>query len=211
MHFPSVSIDAARRCTGWLGALCVAGLLALTGCTKPPLTQEVIASYDLDAERMRHLQLYTSSEIVLLQEVTQRQSEDQIGVQLTQRVETRRVVIAKGTPGVALRFEGDLILVGFVPGKPQFSLWFSRKHDRADVAIEHEESRLSHLDNPIESEGSFEPHYPNSRIVRYNGGNYRPEHPLMWDAFLVFDGEALNERDIIERPEGWRVDQASSK
>ena len=175
-------------------------------CSKPPLTQAVIQKYNLNAEALEAIQLYTSSRITLLREQQIRDAAAQgQSTQLTQKTELERVEIPKGTPCVVLENRGDHLLVGFESGNRLKSLWFSRKHQRSDV------SELFYLDHLIneESRGRFSPVYSVARVIRYENKVYRLADAEMWNAHLLFDGEKIDESDRVTKPKGWRLDEAS--
>lgn len=193
-------------------ALVLASIVALGGCGKPMFTQAVRESHSLSPADLQHIQFYTSDEIVLRRDLTE-QAQEKVGDALvvSEGVVFDEVVIPKHTPGVALRVEGDFLLIGFSRDDPERSLWFGikRGNNEFDVPLADTPYTLMHLANRYDEEG-FEPRYAKGYLFTYEGKQYQVANPKMRDVYLVYDdGDFANKRER-RAPPGWRLTDAPS-
>jgi len=178
-----------------------------TACAKPPvLTDSLLERYNLAASDLRHVQLYTSEEIVLRRETTAHErslSNAELHVNGGMRVE--EIVIPSRTPCVALRTEGNFLLVGFVPNRPDLSLWFE-----LDTKSEPSAQGRRYTLAPIANAPNERAPLVISRgfLVQYGGKKYRVADARSWASHLLVDLDESFARDRIRvQTPGWKLSE----
>lgn len=176
-------------------------------CSKPPvLTDALLDRYALSASDLQRVQLYTSDEIVLRREIPD-QERQLAGSELRIRggVREEEVVVPARTPCVALRIEGNYLLVGVAPNKPELSLWFA-----LDTKSEPSAQGRRYLLAPVANGPTDPPPITVSKgfLVRYGGKKYRVADARSWGAHLLVDLEESFAKDRIrvETP-GWKLSE----
>jgi hypothetical protein len=190
----------------WLRWLLLLACLLLVGCGKPAFTLGARERFNLSPTDIRRLQLYTSGEIILRREVSAQESaSSDKGLVIRDGTVVEEIVIPMRTPCVALRVEGDFILVGFSRESPARSLWFGIKSRTEDVTP-HEERRfeLVHLENALDEPPPFEPRYAKGYLLSYNGQQYQIADGKMWDVHLLYDEGSHIQKRVVETPPGWK-------
>ena len=134
------------------------------GVRKVAFTQSVREHYGLSTEDVRRIQFFTAEDIVLQRELAaQAKSAQDNELIVLDGVRTEEVVIAAHTPGVAVRVEGEYILVSFSREHPERALWFGlHKGQDAAAALEGRVYRLA----PLEIRPSSRTRSPSSRAWR---------------------------------------------
>lgn len=199
--------------TAWHRPLLVASVaLASVGCGLPAFTEAVRDRYGLGPTDIRRIQFFTSGEIVLRREVTA-QAKGAVGHELAMvnALRIEEVVIAKRTPCVALRTEGNFVLCGFVKQHPERSLWFAIKKLDETVPSEDRRYELVHLENAPDEPGPFAPRYSNGFLITYAGNKYQVPDGLTWNVHLLYDmKESFDRERVREKPDGWRLDDGAA-
>lgn len=177
------------------------------GCTKRPvLTDSLLERYSLRPSDIQRVQLYTSDEIVLRSEVGD-QERSLAGSELRIRggVREEEIVVPAGTPCVALRVDGNYVLCGFVPNKPELSLWFG-----LDTKSEPSAQGRRYILAPI-ANGPTEPGplvVAKGFLVRWGEKKYRVADPRSWGAHLEVDlEESFNKNRVRQEPPGWKLSE----
>jgi hypothetical protein len=187
---------SARR---WVGALS-AWALVFVGCAHPTFTAEVRERYQFTGDEIRHIQFYTSGKIVLRREEPyqdRRIVKNELVIEDRLRIDD--VVIRRGTPGVALRVEGDHLLVSFSREHRNRALWFSRKHNSQG------RYELSHLAVGIDEQPFVERYMPGFQVT-YDKKPYRVLDPDGFKVYLEYeDPQSFDEGVETNKPEGWRL------
>lgn len=188
----------------FLGMGIVLGVL-LTGCVRPAFTPGVRERFQFSPEEIRQLQFFTSDEIVLRREVpVQEATPSQQGLTVRGGTVVEEVRIPRHTACVALRVEGDFMLMGFAPDNPAKALWFGLKSREEDeMAHEERQFKLVQLENSLD-ETPFEPRYSRGYQLTYNGQNYQIADGKMWDVHLVYEEGSQIRQRTIETPPGWK-------
>lgn len=181
-------------------------LLALTlsmlslSCARPTWTADIRDRYGLSNDEIKHVQFFTSGKIKLRREEPYQERKivnNQLLIQDRLRVDD--VVLGRGTPGVALRVEGDHILVSFSRERPERALWFSRKKNSKG------RYELSHLSVALD-EQPFVERYSPGFMVRYAGREYRVLDSDYFHVFLTYeDPQNFDEGVNTDKPKGWRL------
>lgn len=196
---------------GWSAAACaLAGLAALAGgCAKPAFTLAARERLALSPHELRRVQFYTSGEIVLRRDATlPRQAPEGRGALVVDEVMTlEEVVIAAGTPCVALRVETDFILCGFRPDSPESALWFSSRRNGEEVLpLDEKRYELTHLENSFfDAEPTFAPRYAKGFLYTWNNASWQLADARMRQVHLLYDEGGFARSKLRERPPGWRV------
>lgn len=187
-------------------ALLVVGLLPLTGCSRPAFTLGARERFSLTPGDIRRLQFFTSGEIVLRRELSaQETASSREGLVIRDGTVVEEILIPMRTPCVALRVEGDFLLVGFAHQDPSRSLWFAIKN-RSEDTTPHEERRfeLVHLENAFDEPGPFEPRYAKGYLLSYGGQKYQIGDGKMWDVHLLYEEGSHIRKHVTETPPGWK-------
>ena len=129
------------------------------------------------------------------------------GLQIRGGVRIEEIEIPEHTPGVALRVEGDYILVSFSRQHPERALWFGlKKTDDHAVLTDAHDFELVHLENPLVEQGPFHPLWSKGFLVTYAGQKYRVVDGQAWSAHLLYDlDESFAKEKVREEPPGWRL------
>lgn len=192
----------------WRSALVFASFAAaIAACGKPVFTETVRQRYGLERNDFRRVQFFTSDDIVLRREVLA-QEKSEHGGELVVRggVRVEEVVIKKHTPCVALRFEGDYLLVSFSRQVPDRSLWFGIKRKDDSPVVDSRKYQLVALDNPREESVPFAPQFAKGFLVSYGGKKYQIADGAMWDAHLLYEiVESFADERVQEKPPGWKL------
>ena len=186
--------------------LVAALLLSGVSCSKPVLTDSLRERYALNEADLRHVQLYTSEEIVLRREITgQDKSLSGSELRIRDGVRVEEVVIRAKTPCVALRVEGLFMLVGFSPQRPDLSLWFAL-NTKGEAPPEGRRYEVAALANPPNDPAPFTPVYAKGFLVTYGGQKYRVADERSWGVHLLVDLEESFARDRVrQEAPGWRL------
>jgi hypothetical protein len=194
-----------RRAIALAGLLLGAALAA--GCGKPAFTLAVRDRYSLGPADMQRLQFFTSGEIVMRREISSQQRAS-AGNELVVRdgLTVEEVVIPMRTAGVALRAEGDFLLISFSREQPERALWFEAKR-RGEELMPLEERRyeLVHLENAASEPPPFEPRYSKGYQLTYGGHQYQIADKKMWDVHLLYEEYTASRRRVREEPPGWKI------
>jgi hypothetical protein len=179
----------------WL-ALVVLG----AGCVHPAWTNEIREQYGLSDDEVRHVQFFASGTIRLRREEPEQDRKVvQNALVIADRLRVDDVIVKRGTPGIAVRLEGDHILVSFSRAHPERALWFSRKKDGDGRFY------LSHLALGA-TEQPFEERYSSGFTVSYAGRAYRTVDKDSWEVFLTYDDpQSFESGEHVEKPEGFRL------
>ena len=180
----------------------------MSGCVHPQFSRAVRDRYALSDLDLTRVQFFTSEQVVLQREVTQ-QAKASSGNALTIQsgLTVEEIVLPSGTPGVAVRVEGDFLLVSFSRGKIDESLWFAMPD--ATVKGRTPEQRvyqLSALENPpIGPAGQpFAPQFAPGFLVTWAGQKYRVAEgrtvSLLYEIDASFEAEKIK-----HKPTGWRL------
>jgi hypothetical protein len=187
------------------GALIAVGL---SGCGKPAFTQGIRLRDNLDVPDIRRIQFYTSGEIVLRREVpVQQRASAGNELVISNGVVVEEIVIPLRTPGVAVRVEGDHILVSFSREHPERALWFSAKKPGEEVIpLEDKTYQLVALDNGLsDAEPQFVPRYSKGFVLRYDGNQYQLADGRMWHVHLLYDEGGFASKRVRREPPGWKL------
>lgn len=181
-----------------LGAVCMAVCL-LGACGHTPFTKTIRERHALTADHLRHIQFYISGEIVLQRQLpVQRREVVDSELEIRDEMQIERVVIKRGTPGVAVRVEGDHVLVSFTKGRPERSVWFSLKEDTGRYTLSH--LMAKHDTQPFTAK--FSPGFQ----VQYNGKEYAVARDETWNVFLAYDeSHTFDDNEDVEKPGGWSL------
>lgn len=189
----------------WL-ALAFTGLV---GCVKAPFTTDVLERYGLTPRDLSRIQFFTSETIVLQREVsssTRVQTDGELSFRDDMRTEV--VSVSEHTPCVALRVEGDYLLLGFSPKDVRAALWFRAEPlDGASSSVNGRRYSLVALENEYhEASEVFAPRWSKGFLVSWSGHKYHVVSGR--DAYLLYELSDDSERDEIERsPPGWRLSE----
>ncbi len=203
-------VSAARwgaATLGGLASLALAGSLCLLGCGKPAFTLAVRDRYSLGPADMQRLQFFTSGEIVLRREIAS-QERAQAGNELVVRdgLTVEEVVIPLRTPGVALRAEGDYLLISFSRTQPDRALWFEAKRHGAEIMpLEERRYELVHLENAANEPPPFVARYSKGYQLTYGGHQYQIADTRMWEVYLLYDEYSADRKRIREEAPGWKI------
>lgn len=180
--------------------------LSLASCSIPALTPAVRQRHALTDDDLRRIQFYTSDEIALRRELpAQDKAQDGNALVVRDGVLVEEVIIPARTPGMALRIEGDYILIGFSPSAPAQSLWFGLK-PAAGSPPDLRNYELVHLANEWNEQGPFTPRFSTGFMIRYDGAFYRPVDAKVWSAHLLYDlDETYVRKRVIRKPAGWEL------
>lgn len=186
----------------------LASLVLASGCVRPAFTLATRERHDLSSDDLSRIQFYTSGELVLRREVAvQRSQTGPQGLVLQQGETIEEVVIPAHTPGVVLRADGDFLLVGFAPQRPDLSLWFGVKRRPAPAPQPLEDLRyeLVHLANGPDDPTPLEPRYHKGFLLSYGGHDYRLADRAMWQVHLLYDEGSQVRQRVRLQPPGWHV------
>jgi hypothetical protein len=179
--------------------------LALSACAKPAFTRAVRDRYALADSDVRRIQFYTSEEIVLQREITEQTksiSSNELVVRDGVRIE--EIVIPARTPGVALRVEGDYLLVGFARQRPDLALWFALARSDSAPSPELRRYQLAELENTRDEAAPFQPRWATGFLVSWGGARYRVASGR--GAYLLYEMEASFAREKSrQKAPGWRL------
>ena len=182
-------------------------LAIAAGCAKPAFTEAVRDRYGLTLGELRRVQFFTSDEIVLRRELAA-QDKGVTGNELMIRdgVRVEEVVIPKHTPGVAIRFERDAVLVAFSRVNPDRALWFAIKRgDEDGGSPELRRYQLVAFDVPA-PDAAFEPQIAKGFLVSYGGNKYQVVDGAMWDVHLLYKiNESFSTQKVQQSPPGWKL------
>lgn len=182
--------------------------MILMGCGKPAFTEAVRARYALTDQEIRRLQLFTSDEIVLRREVVE-QEKTRSGNALAIRdgVKVEEVIIPARTPGVAIRVEGERILVSFSREHPDHALWFGSKK-RDDLGAGETRYELMPFADIADDSGEVRPGYTKGFLVQYGGRKYHVVDGKMWNAHLLYDLDEKFANDVKRaKAPGWHLSE----
>lgn len=196
-----------HRWAAVLGGLALASALALAGCGKPAFTLAVRDRYSLGPADLQRLQFFTSGEIVIRREIAS-QERAQAGNELVVRdgLTVEEVVIPMRTPGVAVRVEGDFLLISFSREQPDRALWFEAKRHGAELMpLEERRYELVHLENAASEPPPFVPRYSKGYQLSYGGHQYQIADKRMWDVHLLYDEYNPDRRRVREQAPGWKI------
>jgi hypothetical protein len=198
-------VSGARWGAAVVGLLLGAALVV--GCGKPAFTLAVRDRYSLGPADIQHLQFFTSGEIVLRREIAS-QERAQAGNELVVRdgLTVEEVVIPMRTAGVALRAEGDYLLISFARQRPDHALWFeAKRHGEEIMPLEERRYELVHLENGPNEPGPFVPRYSKGYQLTYGGHQYQIADKRMWDVHLLYDEYSADRKRVREEPPGWKI------
>ena len=185
----------------------VSALLLFSGCGRPVFTDLVRQRYALTAVDLRRIQFFTSDEIVLSRELDDQEksvSGNELAIRGGVRIE--EVVIPSRTPCVAVRVEGNFVLVSFAPNQPDRSLWFGLRHTDGDAPTDGRPYVLMPLSNSANEKEPFKPEFTKGFLVTYGGRKFRVKDGKMWSVHLLYDlEESFDQQKIKEEPPGWRI------
>jgi hypothetical protein len=182
--------------------------LALVSCAKPAFTEAVRARFGLAPRDMERIQFFTSRDIVLQREIgDQSKTLSANGLSIREGVRIEEIEIPAHTPGVALRVEGDYMLISFSREHPDRALWFALKRtDDKIVLPDAHDFELVHLENPFVEPGPFKPHWSKGFLVSYAGQKYHVVDGSTWSAHLLYDlDESFAKDKVRQQPPGWRL------
>lgn len=191
-------------------ALALIACIAISGCSKAAFTQGVREQFGLTREDLRRIQFFNSDTIVLQREV-EAQSRSLKDNELVMRggVLVEQVKVSERTPCVALRVEGDFMLMGFSPKDPRAALWFRAQRDDDLERAPERRYELVALDNPLVESGAFEPRYSKGFLVTWGGAEYHVTAGR--EAYLLYDLDHDFERDMVEQSApGWRLSEQAA-
>jgi hypothetical protein len=175
-------------------------LSVASACAHPAWTNQVREQYGLSDDEVRHVQFFTSGTIHLRREQPEQDRkvvENELVI--ADRLRVDDVIVRRGTPGIALRLEGDHMLISFSRAHPERALWFSRKKDGDGRFY------LSHL-AVAPDEQPFEERYSGGFTVSYAGRAYRTLDKDSWDVFLRYDDPQSFESGVeVDKPEGFKL------
>jgi hypothetical protein len=189
-------------------AFSLVALVLLVACGRAVFSVGVRERYGFTAEDLRRVQFYTSDEIVLRREITDVEKESQrMGLVVRSGVVVEEIVIPRHTPCVAIRSEGDYLLMGFWPGFPTRSLWFAARGD-AGTPSESRQYVLAALENTWDEPGPFEPRFAKGFLVTYGGQKYQVPAAQTWNVHLLYELDESYARKKIElAPKGWKLEE----
>ena len=191
---------------GWMTAVLLLATASLAGCGKPAFTMASRERFSLSPADIQRMQFYTSDEIVLRREVPLQESSASCeGLVVRDGSLVEEIIIPMHTPCVALRVEGDFLLVGFAHNNPAKSLWFGVK-SRTEDTRPYEERRyeLVQLENAPDEPPPFEPRYAKGYLLSYGGNKYQLADGKMWQVHLLFDEGSHIRKRVTESPPGWK-------
>lgn len=184
-------------------------VLAVASCSKPPvLTDSLRERYALTESELRRVQLFNSDEIVLRREIAA-EERSVSGAELRVRggVQEEDVIIPARTPCVALRVDGNYVLVGFEPGDPSKSLWFALD-TKSEPSAEGRRYLLAPIANPPDAPSPLQPVVAKGFLVTYGGKKHRVADARSWGAHLLVDLEESFKRNRVKQePSGWKLDE----
>ena len=190
----------------WLWLIAAAAVV-LSGCGKPAFTMAVRERYNLAPVDMRRLQFYTSGEIVLRRELpTVQRGTSGNTLLMSDGVVVEEIVIPMKTPGVALRVEGDFLLISFSREHPDRALWFTTKKEGEEVIpLDDKQYTLVHLENGAAEPPPFEPRYSKGYLLSYGGYSYQLADGKMWGVHLLYDEGSFAQKRVVREPPGWKL------
>ena len=193
----ALTTQTCSRGLAWGGALLA---LCLVGaCSHTPFTKTIRDRHQLTDDHLSHIQFYNSGEIVLQRQLpVQKREVVDSELEIRDEMQIERVVIKRGTPGVAVRIEGQHLLVSFTRGMPERSLWFSLKEET-------DQYTLSHLTAGLKSD-PFKEEYSPGFQVRYGGKEYAVVDDDTWKVHLAYDqAHTFDDSEDVEKPKGWSL------
>ncbi len=191
-------------------AVVVSGAAAL-GCMKPVFTQGVRDRYGLSPADLQRVQFFTSDDITLRREVAvQSRKVEGNGLAVGDEIRVHETTVAAGTPCVAIRVEGNFVLVSFARQRLDSALWFAlERGDDAGVPASRR-YRLVELENGPLEQGPFEPRWSKGFLVTWKGEKYRVASGR--EAYLLYEITENNDRErITEKPPGWRLKEGAPR
>jgi hypothetical protein len=192
-----------------LAVVLIAIGVAVAACGRPVFTETVRQRYNLDRNDFRRVQFFTSDEIVLRRELLAQDKGDTGGELIVRGgVRVEEIVIRKHTPCVAIRFEGDYVLVSFSRRDPTRALWFGIKRQDDSPVADARRYQLVALDNPREEDVAFQPQFAKGFLVTYAGNKYQVVDGAMWDVHLLYEiDETFASERVQEKPDGWKLSE----
>lgn len=191
----------------------VAAIFLLAGCAKPAFTEAVRVRYGFTDAELKRLQFYTSDKIVLRREVIeQKRAASENALAIRDEVRIQEVVIPAGTPGVAIRVEGDAILVSFSREHPNRALWFGLKKRADGESTEPLRYELLPIEVGAETSGDDNPRYAKGFLVTYGSEKYHVADGKMWSVHLLYElDEKFADNVVREKAPGWRLSEGTSR